>query len=58
MRALAQGPQHFEAQASMRMIPAYTSELRRLFGDDVKAREAGHMRVKAWAKRIEGHRPQ
>ena len=37
--------------------PAYTAELRRLFGDDVKAREAGHQRVKKWAARIEGAKP-
>ena len=57
VRAIAQGPQHFEAQTVKRMIPAYTAELRRLFGDDVKAREAGHQRVKKWAARIEGAKP-
>lgn len=49
-RMLAHGIEHAKSRAQMRMTPAYTEQLKAAFGDGW---EAGHMRVKHWAKRID-----
>lgn len=50
-RAVAHGRKAFDASAAGKMTPEYKQVLQRVFGDDW---EAGHLRVKAWQKRIKG----
>jgi hypothetical protein len=54
-RHLAHLPSHWTSRAARRIMPSYRSALEAVFGDSW---EAGHMRVKAWADRIESARLQ
>lgn len=50
-RAVAHGREAFDASAAGKMTSEYKQALQRLFGDDW---EAGHLRVKAWKRKIKG----
>ena len=50
-RMLSHSPAYFEAKQSGKMTPAYRQALASTFGEDW---QAGHERVKAWAKRRMG----
>ena len=55
VRALANGPAHFEAQQAGRITPAYKSALQKLAGEDW---QAAHAEVKQERARIEALRKQ
>jgi hypothetical protein len=48
-RMLAHGPEHFDAMAAAAFTPAYRSALQAVFGGGWMD---GHVRVRAWSKRI------
>lgn len=52
-RMLAHGPEHFDAMAAAAFTPAYRSALQAVFGADWMD---GHVRVRAWSRRIEWQR--
>lgn len=53
-RALANGSDLFESRRAGVKSPAYAKALRRVFGEGNE--EAGHERVRAWAKNINQHK--
>jgi hypothetical protein len=53
-RALANGSDLFESRRAGVKSPAYAEALRRVFGEGNE--EAGHERVRAWAKKINQHK--
>lgn len=50
VRAMAHSIDHVRAQDMRKITPAYKAALQVVFGDSW---EAGHMRVKKWARRID-----
>jgi len=53
-RALAQGRELFESKRAGIKSPEYAGALRKMFGEGNE--EAGHARVREWAKKINQHK--